>query len=202
MPVSIDRRTGTTFVVATILTVLSAPLYSAVAGFDDEALKAILRYSGRIAFVFLIIVFAARPLQELLHSRWTAQLLRNRRQLGVAFAGIHVGHLILIGVRVHESPELDLVDILSVSGVVIYTVILAMLITSFTGPARRLGRRAWNILHTVGLYILFMGFLLSQVPDSPEQTGIANLALITLAAIALALRVSAFFRRRRTLQPL
>lgn len=179
------------------LTVFASILHAAASNLDDDSLRAVLRYTGRIAFVLLLVVFAARPLQQLFRRPWSAWLLRNRRQLGVAFAGIHMGHLVLIGIRVSQSPDLELTDILSLSGAVVYAVILAMLVTSFQRPAQMIGRRSWTLMHTIGIYILFIGFSVSQLPSPPAEYEAANLVLLTLAAAALALRVLAFIRARQ-----
>jgi DMSO/TMAO reductase YedYZ heme-binding membrane subunit len=72
-----------------------------------------------------------------------------------------------------------------------------MLVTSFGGPARAIGPRAWKVLHKVGLYVLFFAFLVSQVPRSLDQLEAVNAILIGLALLAIAARVGAFIQRRR-----
>lgn len=53
-------------------------------------------------------------------------------------------------------------------------------------------------LHKVGLYILFIGFLKSQIPEALSEIELANVELLALAAIAMALRVAAVFRNPQT----
>jgi DMSO/TMAO reductase YedYZ heme-binding membrane subunit len=165
--------------------------------FSVESLDFALRASGRIAFLALIMAFAARPLQELLRTPWTAKLLRNRRQVGVAFAGIHTSHLGLIVYKAYLVPDFTLAGILNLPAGVVYGLMLAMLVTSFERPARALGPTAWKALHKIGLFVLFAAFLDSQLPKQLDQLETVNAALIGLAALAIAARVGAFIQRRR-----
>ena len=192
-----DQRTARTYLVAIIVTGLAAAGLHAMDSFSEVSLNGTLRATGRIAFLVLIAAFAARPLQELVRKPWTAKLLRNRRQLGVAFAGIHTGHLVLILYKAHLVPEFTLTGILNVPGAVIYGFILAMLVTSFEGPARAIGATAWKVLHKLGLYVLFFAFLRSQVPQSLDRLEAANAILIGLALLAIAVRIGAFVKRQR-----
>ncbi len=180
-----------------MLTGFAATGLYGVGGFSLEGLDSALRSTGRVAFLVLITAFAARPLQDLLRKPWTAKLLRNRRQLGVAFAGIHTGHLVFILYKVYLLPDLALVDIISHSGIVVYGFILAMLVTSFQGPARAIGPTAWKVLHKLGLYVLFVAFLVSQVPRTLDALELINAILIGLALLAIAARVAAFIQRQR-----
>ncbi|MDJ0906188.1 MAG: ferric reductase-like transmembrane domain-containing protein [Woeseiaceae bacterium] len=192
-----DQRTARTYLYAIMLTGFAATGLYGVGGFSLEGLDSALRSTGRVAFLVLITAFAARPLQDLLRKPWTAKLLRNRRQLGVAFAGIHTGHLVFILYKVYLLPDLALVDIISHSGIVVYGFILAMLVTSFQGPARAIGPTAWKVLHKLGLYVLFVAFLVSQVPRTLDALELINAILIGLALLAIAARVAAFIQRQR-----
>lgn len=192
-----DRRTLRTFLAALVLTGIASAAFLAARGFDDAALAESLRYTGRVAFVILMVVFAARPLQQLLKKPWTAKLLRNRRQFGVAFAGIHIAHLGLIALRVRESAEMTVENVVNPLAATVYLAIFVMLATSFSAPAKKIGTKAWTALHKVGIYILFTGFVTSQLPRSPGELEFANAVLLALAATGLALRVAAFVRSRR-----
>jgi len=197
MAMSSNQRTAAAFVSATALTGIAAAAYVAIAGVGDESLLVALRVSGRVAFVVLLVVFAARPLQQLLKAQWTAKLLRNRRLLGVTFAGIHTAHLGLIMMRVNQLPDFDVSFEKNLFGMFVYAVIFAMLITSFDGPARALGRKSWKILHKVGLFFLVAAFTDSQLPQSLDQLELANGLLLALAALALVIRITAFLTNRK-----
>ena len=195
--VTTDQRTAATWLTAVMLTGIAAAALHVMDGLSLESLDFTLRASGRVAFLVLIVVFATRPLQELLRKPWTARLLRNRRQFGVAFAGIHSAHLGLIVYKAYLVPEFTLAGILNLPAAVVYVLMFAMLATSFTGPARALGPRAWKVLHKTGLFVLVIAFLDSQVPKQLDQLEIVNAILIGLAVLAILARVGAFLRRRR-----
>jgi DMSO/TMAO reductase YedYZ heme-binding membrane subunit len=194
MAMTSNQRTAAAFFGAMVLTCITAATYLLTIGIDDASISLALRVSGRVAFALLIVVFAARPLQQLLKAPWTAKLLRNRKLLGVAFAGIHTAHFGLILMRANHVPEFTVP--FNLSGLAVYGFMYLMVVTSFSGPARAIGPKAWKVLHKLGLYVIFAGFALSQLPLGNNQLEVANGALIVLAAAALLLRVVAFFKNR------
>jgi sulfoxide reductase heme-binding subunit YedZ len=196
MAMSNNRKTVAAFFGAMVLTCAVSAAYLLTTGIADESISLALRVSGRVAFLILIIVFAARPLQQLLKAPWTAKLLRNRKLLGVAFAGIHTAHLGLIMMRDAHVPEFDLV--VNWSGATIYSFMYLMVITSFSGPARAIGAKAWKVLHKLGLFVMFFGFSISQIPRTLDQLEPVNAILIALAAVALAARIVAFLKYRKS----
>jgi DMSO/TMAO reductase YedYZ heme-binding membrane subunit len=197
MAMTSNQRNTAVFLAAAALTGIIAASYLNIAGTSDESSGLVLRVSGRIAFAVLLVVFVARPLQQLFSTPATAKLLRNRRLLGITFAGIHTGHLALILYRANQVPDFELNIVAYYLGILTYLVLYLMLITSFDGPARALGTRRWKVLHKLGLYWLFAIFLQSQLPRSVDSLEIANGLLIVLAAIAVVIRVTAFFAKRR-----
>ena len=196
MAMTSNKKTAAAFIGAMVLTCVVSATYLLTIGIDDASISLALRVSGRVAFLVLLVVFAARPLQQLLRAPWTAKLLRNRKLLGVAFAGIHTAHFGLILMRDAHVPEFDLT--VSWSGATIYSFMYLMVITSFSGPARAIGQKAWKVLHKLGLFILFAGFSLSQIPRSIDQLELANAVLIVLAVAALLVRIVAFFKKQRS----
>jgi len=197
MAMSNNQRTAATFVGATVVTGIAAAAYLAITGVGDENTGFALRVSGRFAFIVLLVAFAARPLQQLLKAPWTAKLLRNRRQLGVTFAGIHTAHLGLIIIRIGQVPEFGVSFEDNMSGMFTYAVIYAMLITSFDGPTRAIGKNSWKVLHKLGLFYLFVAFTLTQLPKSLDQLELVNGLLIALAAVALVIRITALLVKYR-----
>lgn len=197
MAMSNNQRTATAFIGATALTSIAAGAYLAFAGMGDDSIRLSLRVSGRIAFVVLLVVFAARPLQQLLKAPWTARLLRNRKLLGVAFAGIHTAHLGLILIRINQLPDFGVSFEKNLPGMFVYAFIFAMLTTSFDGPARALGKKPWKALHKVGLFFLVFAFTQSQLPNSMDELELVNGLLIALAAVALVIRIAAFVAKYR-----
>jgi DMSO/TMAO reductase YedYZ heme-binding membrane subunit len=196
MAMTSNQRTAASFFGAMVLTCLASATYLLTTGIDDESIRLALRVSGRVAFAVLIVVFAARPMQQLLKKPWTAKLLRNRKLLGVAFAGIHTAHFGLILMRANHVPEFSVP--LSHSGIVIYGFMYLMVITSFSGPAKAIGPKAWKVLHKLGLYVIFAGFAMSQLPLGNNELQVTNGILIVLAAAALLSRIVAFFKHRKS----
>ena len=192
-----NQRNWAVFCAAVGLTAALATAYLSFAGISDESIRLMLRLSARVAFLVLLVIFVARPLQQLFATPATAKLLQNRRHLGVTFAGIHTVHLALILYRVQQLPDDDFNALDNLPGVVAYLVIYLMLITSFDAPARAIGPKAWKVLHKVGLYLLFGIFLQTQLPRSLDNLAEVNWWLISLTAVAIAIRLTAFFTRRR-----
>lgn len=201
MTMTNNQRTAAAFLGATAATGAVAAIYLIAVGVGDESVRLALRVSGRIAFITLLVVFVARPMRQLLKAPWTAQLLRNRRLFGVAFAGVHSAHLGLIVIHVNQMPDAELSVANNLAGMVVYAVIYAMLITSFDGPARAVGRKFWKVLHKLGLFYLFVAFTQSQLPRSIDQLEWVNGTLLALAAVALVIRLTAFLANRAKPQP-
>ena len=197
MAMTSNQRNTAVFLAATGFTGIAAAAYLGVVGTSDESMGAVLRLSARVAFIVLLVIFVARPLQQILGTPATAALLRNRRLVGIAFAGIHTAHLSLLVLRANQMPDFELSLTANYLGALTYLVIYLMLITSYDGPARALGSKRWKILHKVGLYWIFVIFLQTQLPRSLDKLGDVNWWLITITAIAIVIRLTTFFANKR-----
>jgi DMSO/TMAO reductase YedYZ heme-binding membrane subunit len=71
-----------------------------------------------------------------------------------------------------------------------------MLVTSWNSTARRIGQRNWKILHTVGLYILFIAFTVQIRPVLPDSATPLSWLLLGIAIAALLVRLAAYVYRR------
>ena len=197
MDLSSNQRTWVVFLGAVAITAAVAGLYFAAAGIDAESMRVALRSSAHASFIVLLVVFVARPLRQMLQTPLTAALLRNRRLLGVAFAGIHTAHLGLILLQARWIEEYTFSIVENALGGLIYLLIFLLFATSFDRTARALGPGNWRILHKIGLYAIFGASLQTIVPDSREQVLGINGALTLLAAAALIIRLTAFLAKRR-----
>ncbi len=65
-------------------------------GTDEATASLLLRLTARTSFLIYMLVFVSRPLRQLLRSPLTKKMLKNRRYFGIAMAGSHTVHLILI----------------------------------------------------------------------------------------------------------
>ena len=156
--ISSAGKNWTVFSLLTVLTVGCAAAWLSTVELIDDNIRLTVRHSVQFAYPFLLLVLLARPLQQLLKKPWTATLLKNRRFLGIAFAGVMTGHLLLIIFRFRFSPELDYPVSKLILGGSCYALIYLMFITSFNGPARALGPKLWKRLHRTGLVFAILIF--------------------------------------------
>ena len=184
-----NQRNWAVFFAAIAVTVALSLAYVGVVGLREESVRALLRWSARAAFLVLLLVFVARPLQQLFRTPFTARILRNRRLLGITFAGIHTAHLGLIFYRASFSDDFEFRIADNLTGMLVYIVMLLMFATSFDATTRMLGRRQWNMLHKLGLYVLFIAFVDAVRPHSLDiSTHTTSYLLTALAFFALLLR--------------
>lgn len=178
-----------------LATLAVAFAYFADVGMTDRSFDLVLEVSGRVAFVVFMVVFIARPLRQWWPTALSKNLLKHRRLIGVAFAGMHFAHLFIIFYRIHSMSNFGLVAG-NIPGAVAYLFIGLMFITSFNSTTRALGPKRWRLLHTVGLYYIFLIFDLAVMLDLKEYydaTGMIDrggAAVLALAMMALAIRMT------------
>jgi len=186
----IFRGNVAAFVAAFILSAAPAWLLLRRNGFDDETFGVILRSGARVALLVFLVAFVARPLHQLVKTPATRRLLANRRLVGVAFAGVMSAHLLFL---------LWFNGFVVAPGMLVFALIFLMLLTSFRGPAAAIGPKRWKVLHRTGLYVTGFAFSLAVLADlragSPDP---AYRTLAILVIVAVAIRVAAFWRQRRT----
>lgn len=172
-----------------IATAAAAGFYLARSAFEEEALRTVLRFTAWLAFAVYLLIFVARPLQQLRPSRPARWLLRNRRYLGISFAGIMIGHLVFL-LWLNGF-------VFAVPGIVAYALILLMLVTSFDRPKKAIGPRRWRLLHKTGIYLtgtLFAGATAIALWQSPTRPLL--LVFATLALAAGTIRIAAYRKSR------
>jgi DMSO/TMAO reductase YedYZ heme-binding membrane subunit len=192
-----NQRNWSVFFGAMAATSVACAAYLAAMGVSDDSLGVVLRLSARMAFIVLLIIFVARPLQQLYATAFTARLLRNRRLLGIAFAGIHTAHLGFIIYRARVVDTYEFTIAANLPGAFTYLVILLMFATSFNAAAKLLGPKNWRILHKLGLYWLFIAFAQTQLPESLDNLEGVNWLLLLLIAAALVIRLTAYLAKRQ-----
>ncbi len=167
--------------------------------FEVDGVRMVIRFTARTSLLFFCLAFSATALARLWPNAWTRWQRRNRRYLGVTFAGSHAIHLFAIACFAVMDPVgyAAATSIASyVFGGIGYAFIIAMTATSFDRTAALLGARAWHILHLTGGYYLLFQFTVSfgkRIPDMPLYA----LFLIPLIAV-FALRMIAMAPRART----
>ncbi|WP_293792367.1 protein-methionine-sulfoxide reductase heme-binding subunit MsrQ [uncultured Pantoea sp.] len=148
--------------------------------------KDIQHFTGRMALKLLLATLLVSPLTRYLKQ---PLLIRTRRLLGVwcfAWATLHLtsyyllelgyDHLRLLGSELVSRPYLLL-------GMISWTILFALAITSFQRMQRKLGRR-WQTLHN-GVYLVAIlapiHYLWSVKVVSPQPVIYAVLAIALLA---------------------
>lgn len=134
----------------------------------------------------LIQQITASSLRRLQSNPLTNWLVNNRRYLGLSMAISHGFHALAIaGVAILTTENLVKDNHSANLG---YLFIILMVITSFKRPAAILSSRNWRILHTVGMYYLWLSFLVAFSGRLTESWLIyAPFTLILLLAIILRL---------------
>lgn len=165
-------------------------------GFTVKTFLLELHVLTRISFLVFMLVFITRPLHDLIDSAWTAWLLANRRYLGLAFAAWHLIHWpILTSMVVLEGPATfwKFTHSYLVPAFCVLLAITFMAATSSNRAVRWLGKRRWSLLHTIGLYAIWLWFVRIYVLMARYQVLHAYIYL-GLAAAGLVLRWSMALR--------
>jgi sulfoxide reductase heme-binding subunit YedZ len=187
----------------TLINATFAAALMLLAGSDIEATELALRATARASFVWFILGFLASPLQQLWPSRLSGWLVRRRRALGIVFGlsmSIHVGFILRLYVlHAPQRPPMvtDADFFIGIPGLVM---VASMTVTSVRALQRRMSPRAWQLVHTTGVWFVWAIFLLCLVDSvGRKQTAHPVLAYHSFIAglvVAAALRVVARRSRR------
>jgi len=127
-----------------------------VNGINEDSFRIAIRFTARSSCVLFLLAFLASSLRRLKPTSISRWLVANRRYLGLSMAISHGFHAIAIaGVAILTEENMVRDNHGANLG---YLFIILMTITSFPRPAAILGRRGWRILHTVGMYYLWLSF--------------------------------------------
>ena len=165
-------------------------------GTDQETVTLTLRLTAFSSLLMFLLLFIARPLRQLLDSPLTRTLKDNRRYFGIAFAGSHTVHLVLIVIYVFsEGVPFQTLFI----GGVAYAFLYLMLITSFDAPAAAIGPLAWRRLHKAGLYWIgaTFAFTLSKNFIANPSSRVHQIVVAAMLA-AIIVRVIAYLKWARS----
>lgn len=183
-----------------LLTLILTALCLWLAGmrhFDTDGVRMVVRFTARSSLLLFCLAFSAAALARLWPNGWTRWLLRNRRQIGLAFAASHGLHALALVAFARLDPMAFAAATSLASylfGGIGYAVITAMTVTSLDSTAAVLGPRGFRLLHLIGGYYLLAQFSVSfgmRIPGMPNYA----LFLIPLAA-TLILRIVAFVATR------
>ena len=193
------------FLIAALSAVVVGISYAGVGVATPEATVHMIRRSVQVSAPWIFITFAVSSLVLLWPGTFTRWMLRNRRYLGLSFAGGMAWQLVFIYVlfaehawyywEVLHKPEDLFLRVAS------YGVLIAMVVTSFYPVRRRMQRWQWDWLQLLGVWYMWLAIWVSYAgivfsPDSPGLTGIA--IVYTIAGfIALLVRLAAWWQKRR-----
>ncbi|MCC6995925.1 MAG: ferric reductase-like transmembrane domain-containing protein [Deltaproteobacteria bacterium] len=163
------------------------------AGDDPEpGIRALIRFTARLSLGLFLVVFAASSWQKLAPSRPSRWAVQNRRHLGLAMALSQLVHAMAILMLANLDPARFRrgLGLGTVGGLTTYLLMMLMVVTSFDGPTRWLGRKRWRILHSAGMYMLALTFLDPYGVRTARGVGLAVLPTVLLLGVR-ALRLAA-----------
>ncbi|MCI0489055.1 MAG: ferric reductase-like transmembrane domain-containing protein [Blastocatellia bacterium] len=175
---------------AALAVVLMIAVIFLAQGFGEEGMRTVTRATARTSISLFLIAFTASPLLAVWPNDLTRWLRANRRYIGVSFALSHAFHAAAIyglarltsgeSLPGPASPEF-------LGGALGYIFIAAMAATSFDRTARWLGAKRWRILHTSGMYYLWMVFMFSYGGRATQSIYYVPLAVLLISAMVLRL---------------
>ncbi|MEV0670801.1 hypothetical protein [Mycobacterium sp. NPDC050441] len=127
-----------------------------------------IRITARTSAVLFLLAFTASSLYQLWPNSTTKWIRRNRRYLGVGFAGSHLVHAAFIVTTIvlnEQRFETRVVDPtphgVFVLDFIAYGFIIAMTITSFDRISKRMQYSTWKRLHLTGSYVIWFTFFIA-----------------------------------------
>lgn len=162
-----------------------------------DAVRLIIRSTARISLALFLAAFLASTIARLWPGAASRWLVANRRALGLGFAWSHLVHAGALAFLYNADEALfwSLTNPVSIAGgTIAYGFIAALALTSFDGAVRALGPLRWRRLHTIGLWIIWLVFLISNAKRIPVSAGYLVPTAILIAALLL--RVCAVRQRR------
>jgi methionine sulfoxide reductase heme-binding subunit len=158
-------------------------------GVNEASWRVAIRLTARTSCILFLLAFCASALRRFKSTVFTNWLVRNRRYLGLSMAVSHGFHAIAIaGVAILTSENMVRDNHAANLG---YLFIILMTITSFERPATVLGRRNWQILHTVGMYYLWLSFIYA-FSERLSESWLIYALFVTILILALILRFIPF----------
>ncbi|MEM8675324.1 MAG: hypothetical protein AAGF83_15835 [Cyanobacteria bacterium P01_G01_bin.67] len=169
---------------STIFIAIAFCLILLVNGINEASWRIAIRFTARTSCLLFLLAFTASSLRRLQSTPLTNWLVTNRRYLGLSMAISHGFHALAIaGVAISTSENLVRDNHHANFS---YLFIILMAITSFKRPAATIGRRNWRILHTVGMYCLWLSFLVGFSTRLSESWLIyASFTIVLLLAVIL-----------------
>jgi len=155
-----------------------------------DAWRIAVRLTARFSLGLFLLAFLASSLARIFTNNLTRSLLRERRGMGLAFAGAHFVHLgafvtyFALGGLIPPPPVL-------IAGSLGYLVVAAMAATSNDWSTVRLGAKNWRRLHLFGLYYIWLIFALTYLSRAAKGAfTILDGALLAVLVAAIIVRLA------------
>lgn len=127
---------------------------------SPRAVSSMIELSVRCAVPLLFVAFAASSVNVLFPGAFGRWILRNRKFIGLSFAAAMAWQLFFILWLVTQYTEYYVENIYALSDVIEgvggYSLLIAMVLTSFKFGRSRLSAKQWKLLHKVGIYWLWL----------------------------------------------
>ena len=169
-------------------------------GFTEASTRLNIRLSARLAFLAFWMAFIASSVQFFFRNQFGFWILANRKFFGISFGIIHLIHLALLALlQLYFHPVFQLANPISLAGGgIAYLFVVLMLITSFQSAKDMMPFKAWEIIHTLGMYWIAAVFLTSYGKRSlTDWEYIPLLSLLVFGFILRLLKVISPFGRSK-----
>jgi methionine sulfoxide reductase heme-binding subunit len=174
--------------ITAIVSIGMLALIGAIEGLTEPGVRMAIRATARVSCLLFLMAFVAAPLYRLWRTDFSQWLLQNRRFLGLSMAVSHGFHAVTIG-ALHGVTQGKYPQVLPLA-VLGYVFLVAMAVTSFPLTTRAIGRRAWRILHTAGMYYFWLAFMMEFVMRA--LTSWVYFGLTVLVGLAMVIRLWSF----------
>jgi DMSO/TMAO reductase YedYZ heme-binding membrane subunit len=166
-------------------------------GFHEDSFLWTIRTVVKLAFAFFTLSYIASPLHDWRPSRASAFLMRHRATTGAAFAVAQLSAAACASVIWNHWPHIihaisNPVD--RVLGVMVFVWIFIMLVTSNQYSIQKLGRSVWSGIHTYGMIVIWLAYLLDYGRRTVEWSPVYGI-FVGLLFLIMALRMRVLLRR-------
>jgi len=160
---------------------------------SDPALAYLLDIIARVSVVYFLLVFYARPLNEVFHNKVTRFMVKNRRYIGLSFAAWFLQHLWIL--PTWGYPVFHKFWMAGRLGFATITVLLIVVqtLTSFNRAQRSLP--GWKAIHWISLQANWVWFLAIYILFWEKRGEPYQLVYVVLFIGGQLLRIVLFSRK-------
>lgn len=129
-----------------------------------ENVRLLIRATARSSATLFLLTFLASSLARIWPAQATAWMMRDRRQLGLAFAFSHTVHAAAIYTYWKSAPDIFWhyrTVAGNIPGTFGYIALFALVLTSNDRAVEMLGQRLWQRVHKVAIWTIFLVFFLA-----------------------------------------